>query len=245
MKRKDVARAAEELGYYMFRKAKHSDLYRHKETGKIVGVAHTPSDHRALQNTMADLRRGAKGDGGPSLRQQVADRLAELTSDARPWRRAELIEELDVEASTFTVDKAIAGLAEEGRLVAIYKGWYVRDDELAGLPERARRDACAEIRRIGPVKAYARRELRDAAVAEALSNERIRERLMRKQADEAAEEAAGIAKDRRPPTRGAPAPVTSAPARLFELLGESEVGGTAVAVLRDEDGGLWIARPVR
>lgn len=58
---KKLEKAAEELGYVVYRVAKNGHImWQHVEMGSIITTAGTPSDHRSLKNALSLLRAGAE-----------------------------------------------------------------------------------------------------------------------------------------------------------------------------------------
>lgn len=58
---KKIEKAAKELGYKLYKvTSKGHIMYQHEETGNLVTVPGTPSDHRSYLNALAKLRSGAK-----------------------------------------------------------------------------------------------------------------------------------------------------------------------------------------
>lgn len=58
---KKIEKAAKDLGYDLYKVTRKGHImYQHKETGELVTVPGTPSDHRSYLNALAKLRAGAK-----------------------------------------------------------------------------------------------------------------------------------------------------------------------------------------
>lgn len=56
-----VMKAAKELGYEVYKVTrKNHIMFQHVETGELVTIAGTPSDHHSFKNALAKLRAGAK-----------------------------------------------------------------------------------------------------------------------------------------------------------------------------------------
>ena len=249
MDKRQIEKRAEELGYARERKAKHGELWRHGVTGKAVEIPGTPSDHRSLRNTLADLERGAVTDGHGYLRfsagvtpeQTLSAACATVLQQAPgPLKTSEIVAAVTKARPGVNQQSVSAALSLTVRdyepVLRLRRGWYVCDPDLAALPATARESAIGIIAE-DPRRAYREGLIRQRALrfARSLGAE-----------DEACpQEEAVTPPDSDEPPADEPKPEPQphravAASALFELIAE-EPGGS-VAVLRGEDGRLWIAR---
>lgn len=239
MERRDVIERAKELGYYRLRKAKHSDLYRHKATAKIVGVPHTPSDNRSMKNTVADLERGAVTNGRGHLgfaetAQSAHEAAVAILAKSRvPMTASEICDAATraIGATVGATQQALINAARNNRdgIVRLKRGWYVVDPELAALPSQERRTAMDYIVKNGPRQAYRQTGIRSQALT-----------MARQIAQEEKGALEWVEKAIEDGTARIQPQATTAP-RLYELVA-AESGKRGIVVLRDDEGSLWVAR---
>lgn len=230
MKRRDLVKRAESLGFYRLRKAKHADLYRHRYTSKVVGIPHTPSDNRSLDNTLADLRRAA-GNGGDTT--NPVDEVKRILGTGRgevmmPRRTKSIVQESTLPETA--VRPAVPRVAREEGYVKLGRGWYVYDPYLDSLTDKAKKWACEEIIRQGPAKVYRNTSVRESVIREATAMAAKAQQMADRELMESFE-AAVEAK-----TEEEQQQLPAAP--LCEMVADD---GDGTAIFRGEDGRLWVA----
>lgn len=270
MKRAEVVARFEELGYVMLRQTKHDTLYEHGVTGAKVGIAHTPSDPNWHHAAIREAEKKAVTDGAGHLRFAAAAAGAESIAAAARGVLKAAAAPLKVEEVTAAVTKALGGelkantaavraalsaatRGKQGRtsgVVRIKRGWYVRDLDLAALSGPARESALELIARAGPRRAWREPAFRADALKYARGLEAgSGDRKPAPPEPEPAEvsgpmEAETTAREKTTAERKprADRAETASPTPLppmFEMVGEDPAG---LAVLRGEDGRLWLAR---
>lgn len=249
MDKRQIEKKALELGYVRERQAKHGELWRHGVTGETVEIPGTPGDHRSLKNTLADLERGAVTDGRGHLR-FGADVTPEQTLPAAcaavlqkapgPLKSSEIVAAVAEARPGVNPQSVSAALSLAVRdyepVLRLRRGWYVCDPDLAALPPTARESAIGMIAE-DPRRAYREGLIRQRALRFA--------RSLVEEDEPCPQYETGAPEDAEDPTHEEPQPEPRpsgavAASALFELVAE-EPGG-AVAVLRGEDGRLWVAR---
>lgn len=236
MNRRDVIARAEELGYSKFREAKHGTLYRHRYTAQIVSVPHTPGDVRSLKNTLAEVESKAGVASHDETAVSVAAQI--IRSSEEPISAGEIVERVASEtgATSGGIAAALSALArrDDNAVVRVKRGWYVWDEELAALPKIALESALEYLNGKHPQTAWNDGRTRCDMLAYGRDVARIRPDEREEEADdeETSEEEAVRTSE--------PAKVASLTG-LFELVA-TEPGVDGVAVIRYEDGTLWVAR---
>lgn len=240
MKRPEVIKRIEELGYERYRSAKHGDMYQHRVTGNTIEISLSPSDpnwhhvalkeaeRKAVTNGSGHLRLAEAACGASTLLEAAE---AVLRSSGVPMRAEEIADAAlkgvgrGARSSVSTMLAKAAG--DHPTIVKLQRGWYVYDPELAVLPPLARESAIGVLRDNGPRRAYREPSIRKGALEFGRS-------LI--PGEDVPESAALEQPRQQPQPQGGELPP------IFELLAE-EPDGT-LAVLRGEDGRLWLARPL-
>lgn len=227
MNRNTLIKQAEDMGFHFFRSAKHADLYRHRFTSKIVGVPpHTPSDNRSFDNTLADMRRAA-GATTDSPIDEIKRILGTGQGEVMmPRRTKDIVQESTLPESV--IRSAVPRIAREPDYVKLGRGWYVYDPYLDSLSDKAKRWACEEIIRKGPKVVYRSASLRESTLREAVA--------MANKAEEMA--ARERVKDIEAKIEPIPLSGGTVLPPIYEAVADD---GEGTAVLRDEDGRLWVA----
>jgi hypothetical protein len=227
-------------------------------------VAIREAERKALTNGSGHLRFAAAAAGAESVaaaaRSVLGAAPGPLTVEEIAGAVTKALGGGDPEACTAAVRAAlsVAARRKHDGVVRIKRGWYVRDPELAALPGPARESALGMIAKAGPRRAWREPAFR----AEALAFARGLGEEGAGGAGEGKEEVVTVTTVQSASARDTPSTATPEPERkpraaraqsappspappplpaMYEMVGEDPSG---LAVLRGEDGRLWLAKPL-